>query len=215
MDEIVAEAPEVLTPGDISQQYLQCVVLYKGEPVKVTAVGEAVPTKVNITNLRTQKKSSVLFNLQDFTPPAFRLGMLNTESGAVWVSRKPVRRMFVGICQHNVVIEALPAPYLNGAQGVIKAAYNLNSVELAECIAGEYPDFRTCIEYVKEFNTVIAFERQFAIDTAFNIYYKTRHVGTLPKNCRTVERIQFSKDYQHLQMALGDTCENTFSDFRN
>lgn len=211
----VVEAQEVLSPGDISQQYLHCVVLYKGEPVKVTAVGEGVPTKVNITNLKTQKKSSVLFNLQDFTPPDFRLGMLNTESGAVWVSRKPVRKMHVGLCKGNIVVEALPAPYLDRADRVIQSVYNLNSVELAECISGEYPDFRTCIEYVKEFVTTVAFERQFAIDTAFNIYYKTRHVGNLPKNCRTVERITFLKEYQHLHMALGDTCENTFSNLRN
>lgn len=203
---------DVLNEHDINQQYMNCVVLYKGEPVKVTAVGV---NKVNITHLKTQKKSSVNFNLVDFTPPNFRLGMLNTDSGAVYISRKPVRNMQVGLSSKNVVIEALPAPYLRGANEVIKAANMLNSVELAECISGEYPDFRTCIEYVKEFNTVIAFERQFAIDAAFNIYYKTRKVGVLPRNCRSIERIQFDKPYEYLSMAVGETCVHTFATVRN
>lgn len=207
---MIDDVIEVLSHGDIHQQYYNCVVLYKGEPVKVTGIGDAAPYKVNITHLRTQKRSSVLFTLEHFSPPNFRLGMLNTDQGALWMSRKPVRNMQVGLSAKNTMLEALPSVYMNGIHEAIKKANMLCNVELAETIAGEYPDFRTCIEYIREFNTCIAFDRQFAVDSRFTIFYKTRAVGSLPKNCRTVERIQFNKEYEYLQLALGDNCANTF-----
>lgn len=209
------EEVEVLSHADILQQYYNCVVLYKGAPVKVTGVGEGQPIKVNIVDLRTQKKHSVVFSLEHFSPPNFRLGMLNTDQGALWMSRKPARIMQVGLSIKNVIFEPIPSNYLDRWDNVVKKAQMMCSVELAETVAGEYPDFRTCIEYVREFNTCIAFDRQFAIDSRFDVFYKTRHVGTLPKNCRTVERIQFLKEYEYLELALGDNCANTFGTVGN
>lgn len=200
--------PEVLNIEDINQQYLNGISMYNGVPVFVLSVNDR--KNVAIQYLDTGKRQSVPFSLETFSPPNLRLGMLNTEYGAVYVKRNPVRRMSVCIDRNNTQLSPLYlCEYMgNGWGHAQQAAHKMNTPEWGHMISGDYPDFRTCIEFVKDFDTAVAFDRQFAIDSKFNILYKDVDgiVGKLPKNCRTIDRIQFDKKWEYLNFLLGDNC---------
>lgn len=198
---------EELAYNDIVQQYHRTLVLYKGEPVHVVAVGEDKPTKVRVLDLLSQRSSTVDFNLVDFTPPAIRIGNVNMEGGVFHVSRKPVRKMQVGINSNNTMTSAIEeAMYPNGAMNGAQAVARFNSVELGQAIKGIYPSFEECLEYVKQFKGTMAWDRQFSISATRHVFYRTKTVGMLPRNCTRVERIVFSKGYEHLDILLGDNC---------
>lgn len=203
---------EEISIEDIRQQYLEGICLYEGEPVYVLSVN--ADRKTAIRYLCTAEKKTVEFSMEKFASPAVRLGMLNTEYGAVYVRRTPVRNMSVSVNRNNIRIDRLPDVEYMGDGGpgagwgvAHQSASRLSSIEWGQMIKGDYPDFRTCIEFVKDFDTAIAFDRQFAIDQKFQIFYKhIGVVGNLPKNCRSIERIVFKKEYEHLNLLIGDNC---------
>lgn len=198
---------EDLAYNDIVQQYHRTVVLYKGEPVYVTAVGEDKPTKVRILDLMSQRSSTVDFNLVDFTPPAFRIGNVNIDGSVVYIARKPVRKMQVGINQNNTQISAIDdAHYPSGLGNTLTSASSFKSVDIGNAIKGIYPPFEECLEYVKQFKGTMAWDRQFSISATRHVFYRTKTVGQLPRNCTRMERIQFHKGYEHLDILLGDNC---------
>lgn len=198
---------EELAYNDIVQQYHRTVVLYKGEPVYVTAVGEDKPTKVRILDLMSQRSSTVDFNLVDFTPPAFRIGNVNVEGGVFHVARKPVRKMQVGLNVNNTIVGIIgDGLYPNGTMNGANRVGHFNSIEIANAIKGNYPSFEECLEFVKQFKGTMAWDRQFSISATRHVFYRTKTVGQLPRNCTRMERIQFYKGYEHLDILLGDNC---------
>lgn len=201
---------EALAYQDIVQQYHRTVVLYKGEPVNVTAVGEDMPTKVRVLDLLQQKTRTVQFNLVDFTPPTFRIGMVNIGGSCLYVVRKPVRKMQVGVNSSNCNVSHIPeAKYLEGAGECMSQVSKFTGVEIGNAIKGIYPSFEECLDFIKNFRGTMAWDRQFAIDCRRQVFYRTALVGNLPRNCTKADKIQFAKGYEHLDILLGDNCDQT------
>lgn len=207
---------EELAYNDIVQQYHRTVVLYKGEPVYVSAVGEDKPTKVRVLDLLSQHAKTVEFNLVDFTAPTFRIGNVNTMGSVYYVARRPVRKMQVGINQNNTQIQYLEeGRYLEGQMEGMRRIGKFDCIEVANAIKGIYPSFEECLDYVKQFRGTMAWDRQFSISCDRRVFYRTKSVGSLPRNCTRVERIQFDKGYEHLDILLGDNCDKALQASRS
>lgn len=201
---------EEIAYADIIQQYHKTLVLYKGEPVYVSSVGDEAPYRVRILQLLDQKQKVVNFSMEDFTAPAFRIGMVNTGNSVVYAVRRPVRRMQVGISANNLSVNHIDAAfYEEGPMEAIRNISRCTSVELGNAIKGAYPTFDEALAFVKGFKGAQAFDRQFAITSNRQIIYKTKAVGSLPKNCTRPERIQFDKGFEHLEILVGDNCGKT------
>lgn len=198
---------EELAYPDIVQQYHKTIVLYKGEPVHVSAVGQDKPTKVLIFFLLTQVTKIVDFNLVDFTAPEFRIGMVNVGGSVLYVNRVPVRKMQVGLNANNTSIQYIDG--VNYEDGPMAAAAQLkgfNHIALGAAIKGQYPSFEECLDFIKHFQGAMAWERQFCIDHRRAVYYKRKLVGKLAKNSTRPEKITFDKGFEHLDILLGDNC---------
>lgn len=202
-------AEEVLRYDDIVQQYSQNVVLFKGRPVFVHSVSMEKPHSLSCTDLITQKRVSGKFNMHDFTPPNMRIGMVNINGAALYVTRKPVRRMNVGISSQNLIIKYLDVAYTYGAQPAIAEIQRLKSADLGSAMLGIYPTFEKSLEFVSEFKGAMAFDRQFAVCAKRKIHYKTDVVGALTKGANTVDGIVFGAGFEHLELLIGDKCGQT------
>lgn len=198
-----------LNRGDIQQQYYQNIVMYKGDLVYVATVGDEAPVKLIVYRLIDNKRMSVAFTLKDFGPPVGRLGMVNVAGSVVYASRRPVRKMNIGISTGNLVVHHLPVEYPEGRDESLMAVKRLRSPEMAATMNGMFPTFQECLAYLKENRGAMAFDRQFAIDSDRRVFYRTNEVGNLPKNCTKPERIVFSKEYEHLNILIGDNCAKT------
>ena len=202
---------EEISYEDIVQQYKGTVVLYKGEPVYISGVSVDPPYKVNFTYIITQKRGAAVFNMEEFKPPALRIGMVNIMSSVVYCSRQPRRVMQSGISNRTLGVEYLATHYPEGQAECRHALQRLNVPALGEAMVNDYPPFEECLEFVKNFKGAMAWDKQFAIDSERQIHYKTSVVGNLPRNCTRVERIQFDAGYEHLEILLGDNCGKTLS----
>lgn len=200
---------EEINYADIIQQYHGNIVLYKGSVVYVSSVSEEKPHKAIVYRLIDGKRLTAQFNTDDFTPPNLRIGNVNAAGGVVYVSRKPVRRMNVGLNKNNIQISQLPIYYPEGWRAASDAIHSMKSADLARTMLGQYPGFDECLDYVKSFKGAMAFDRQFCIDNLRQIYYKDKYVGDLPKNCTKLERIVFHKAHEGLELLIGDNCAKT------
>lgn len=200
---------EVLGYDDIVQQYAQNIVLFKGRPVFVHSVSIGAPHSLNCTDLVTQKRVSGRFNMHDFTPPNMRIGMVNINGATLYVTRKPVRRMNVGINSQNLIIKYLDVVYIDGAQQAIAEVQRLKTADLGSAMLGIYPTFEESLEFVSEFKGAMAFDRQFAVCSKRKIHYKTNVVGVLARGVNTIDGIVFSAEFEHLELLLGDKCGQT------
>lgn len=207
---------EKLSFQDVCQQYSQSVVLKKGEPVYILDVKEdSGNTYVRVKNLRSAKSLWEEFNQDNFKSPTCRLGLINVQDNVVFACRNPVRKMKIGLCQENLTFKLLDAAYPLGSVLAIRQARESN-LPFFECMLNIYPSFSEALAKVKMPNEaglrIVAFDRQFAISSDMKIYYKTMEVGTFPKNCKKIENIAFYKNHSHLNVLIGQNCEE---DLRN
>lgn len=183
-----------------------CVINYQGTPCKVTRINEELVARLR--NIQNGRSTDVKVKVTEFCNPLPRLGFMNHSSnGVAYVERKPVRRYQAGLNANNIRVGFPDIRYPDGADVVNRAVLGMECVEFSDMLLNQYPSFKEAIASVKEFGGSVAFDRQFAIDEGLNIYWKIHRVGSIPKNCSTVERIEFKKEYEELYNLIGNNYE--------
>lgn len=200
-----------ITTEDITQLFSGCTVMYKGIPVYVKEVESK--NKIHIVYLQDNKKDCVPFSLADFKPVNARLGFVNVGKCVAYMSRRPIRRFHVGLHGNNVMFHQVPSVY--GGFGVLlDKVHRLNVVEIYNCIVGKYPTFKQCCARVKKEPAIMAFDKQFAIDTDGVVFYRNKAVGYFNlKEHKEIEDIQFNKGCEHLILLLKGNYEKGCGDF--
>lgn len=106
------------------------------------------------------------------TPVPMRLGYVNTERyGAVFVSRRPCRKVRQGICSENIY-----------AQDYDRVRDILTTKHFGEMLVGNYPSLAECTAKLDEGHVNrIAFSKMFALAraprTGYNLMYCGNAVG--------------------------------------
>ena len=187
------------------------LVSYNNRPVFVRLIASATAAKV--VDLLTQKVI-VVEKLDDLQIPMRRIGMVNVMSSVVYVERAPVRKMQMGINNSNANIRQLDVQYPEGKDATVRKVMGFDTVDVGNAYINVYPSLKECLKHNKEFGGAMAFDKQFAIDAENSIFYKRTHVGSLPRNCSTVERIEFVPQYKYLSILLGDAYEKDLATTR-
>lgn len=200
-----------LSRDDIMQQYLNCIVKYKGRIIFVDSVDEYC--KVIFTYLETMKREIAPFNLTDFKVANNRIGMINHNGFVFYGERVPSRKMFIGLSRNNFNMVRLLAPtgrdYLNSRDALL----SLKDAAIFNSMVNKYPSFTRCLELTENNKNIdaMAWDRQFAIDKQRNIYYRSNAVGKLPLGKDKESDIVFSKGYEYLSIVLEGNYEKTIT----
>jgi hypothetical protein len=185
-----------LSKNDVEQLYLGCLLRYKGDIVKVYDVLSA--DEVEIFKLASQESVIVPFIQSDFTPIAERIGFVNDfPNGVAYISRQPKRLFSVGITSNNTRITLLAGILLP------RHIVGFTSLAIVDAINNKYPSLSQALKIVSKESRHCAFDKQFAIDSNRNIYFKSRGiVGYLPKPYRSKERIVWKYGAEMYQFLL-------------
>lgn len=198
MDEISYEDARTL--------FLDCVINYQGVPHKVLRINDSLVARLK--NLTTQKLIEVKLSIKDFCIPIPRLGFVNHfTNGVAYINRKPVRKYQAGLNHGNVAVNQIPSNYPEGWDRVYRDVLTMEHIGFANMLMNQYPTIKEAMSSIKEFGGSVAFDKQFCVTEDFLIYWKTTKVGSIPKNCSTVDRIQFDKGYEDLVNLIGDNYE--------
>ncbi len=197
-----------LSYQDVSQQYLNNLVEYKGSIVYVTRVFE--DKRVKIFFLDSRLTETVQFELGHFSVIKKRLGMVNVCDAVIFLSRIPVRKMGIGLNKGNIQTDLLPINYPQGKADTVYLIQSLTYEGILKTLTNTYPSFKQALNKVKKDKpATVAFDRQFAVDSDGAIYYKTQFVGSLPEGKTLTSEIVFHKDAQHLSILLENNHEKT------
>ena len=204
---------EIITTEDITQLFSGCTIMYKKEPVYVREVESR--NKIHIQYLKDSKKITVPFSFDDFKPVSSRLGFINISNGVIYLTRRPIRRFQVGLCNTNV---SMHWPLSNiGVHNhvLVDKLHRLNTVEVFNCIEGKYPTFKQCCARVKKAPAIMAFDKQFAIDSNGDVFYRSKRVGKFNlEQHKEIEDIVFNKGAEHLILLLKGNHEKGCGDFK-
>lgn len=191
-----------LSLADARTLYQGCLVWYKGGPAKIARIND--DWRVRYRNLDTMEMKEAAFKQQEFGILP-RLGFVNSHGACTYLMRTTARRYQQGLTTATLEIRKLPRElYRERYEEAMLQFQNMESLELGRCIRGEYPSLRTALRFVKEFGGAMAFDRQFALAEGNLIYYRDKVVGTLPRGCSTIERIEFDPAYAGLENLIGD-----------
>lgn len=202
-----------ITPEDIHALYFASLCVYKGNPVKVI---DCAGYDVTVIHLDTGASSVVKFKLEDFTAPIGRIGFVNYQGVALYITRMPHRQYTVGMKPGNTKIQ-FPEYRSNmehhSLMRISEKISRMDCPEIARAIRGIYPGINDAIAQAVADKGACAFDRQFAVDYERKIYYKTKWVGSLPRAAVTLNDVKFRENYEYLQLPLLQHYEKTLRTF--
>lgn len=195
-----------LSYDDQVQLYRGSVVEFEGGLVYVRDVDH---NQFQIIRAGQHLREWVGFNMDAFKAPK-RIGYVNYQNGALFVSRVPRRLYCVGLRRDNVQITCdgnlIPPGYLDvlvEGKGIIEA------------YQGKYPTLYKAFQLAKASSISVAFDKQFAIDHLRNIYFKGYKVGIIPKGYVRKVNIQWDAGYEFCEYSLSPDYEKTVRTFAN
>lgn len=192
---------EGLTQNDLKQLFNNSLLLYKGKPTKVRAIGE--DRIFRLFDLSSQKYFTEKNPCEHFQAPVLRIGMINIGGSVLYLDRRPLRQYIIGFCTENTRFSCLRVEYPElGMAETQRKAMLLEDKSIAEAMVGNYPTLKDCLDGVKQFGGAMAFDHQFAVDVERRIYYRTVCVGKIPARCTTVEKIDFIPNFRYLKILL-------------
>lgn len=102
--------------------------------------------------------------------------MVNLHTHCLYVERLPVRKWRVGLDLTNLGIHTFPECGENYRKS--KAEFEtLTCSAIAKAVFGEYPSYKEVYKAVQRYNGVMAFDKQFAISSDGELFYKQHRVG--------------------------------------
>ena len=197
-----------LSFDDVHQMYVDSVVLYEGKLVRVM---EAVYNAreeiyVAVERLEDGKRSDVVFDRSLFKAPN-RIGYVNYEDAAWFISRTPGRMFKIGLTQANIKTIATDA-------FIIRRAPRVNSKELQAAHDNIYPTlYKAWLAVKGEAAKCLAFDHQFAICNRRFIYFKGKRVGGIPKGNVRKSNIVWDNKFEFLADILEPDYEKTVRTF--
>lgn len=159
--------------ADAERMYESCLLMYKGRLVYLI---ELLEDEALVYFLESGEKKMVPHNEYDeFSPPAGRLGYVNTQfKQAIYLFRSPVRQYRVGFTRGNVgAVDPWGIapdffgswPFLSGVEDTLKGIFPSLEEALQLVGGGGYKS--------------VAFDRQFAVNYKGFVYYKGAKVGQI------------------------------------
>ena len=164
---------------------LNTIVLYEGDPVEIEHVGDGLAV---YTKLKGGGADRCHLSSLDLTP--IRLGYFNHDGDAYYLKRLPKRHDWrQGLRGNNVNMPRL----LN--QGVV-----------ALC-KGTYPPFERACSMVEDGHSVVAFSRQFAIDSSGDLEYRGNYIVGGVQNLPLGHTVDLTPEYSYLAEALKEAID--------
>lgn len=147
---------------DAQQRLYKTVVIHDGEPIFVDKVVGA--QEVEGVNLITRKRKRFVLNPTSTLPP--QVGFVNHEGYAIFITRRPVRRVRQGLCTENI------STTVGSREEVIRSS------SFGKMLTRDYPNIPKCISMVKKGEARgAAFSLDFAVFDDGRLYYQTSRVG--------------------------------------
>lgn len=198
-----------ISVDDLRQMYENSLVIYKNKPVFIKKVENTFT--FHVFDLTIQRNVVVKIEEYDeFKAPGRHLGFVNAGQYVVYISRKPVRRYRVGLSADSFVATAPEGHTGILGHHLLSAVYQMTAPELADTVFGRYPTITECFQGVRNgVYTIVAFDRQFAMDKKGNIYYKTKKVGSVKVEPKSVYDITFTDGNEHLITLLDTNYEKS------
>lgn len=191
-----------MSVNDINQKFVDSVVMFKKKPVYVKACNNK--KEIKFLDLLSQRVETAEFDDKLFLPPAMRVGFVNLDGSVVYVSRLPMRRYSLGLTTETLRIDHLPTFYPEGRGKCVEEFRKLTRIELADALLNKYPTFRNALKLVRQFEGCVAFDKQFAVDSRMDLFYKANIVGKV-----RADKIVFDSNHKHLELLLDKGYEKT------
>lgn len=199
-----------ISAADLDQLYAKSIIMYKGRPARVLHVDRN--KDMHMLGLISGKKNIVPFKQADFKPSLGRIGFINNNGHAFYAVRNPSRRFSIGLTTSNVAVHVLE--HRNDRWRVAyDQVMSMNVRGWGQALLNDYPTFRDAITIAKENGGSCAFDKQFAVDSNRNIYFKQKRVGVIPSRMSTTGRILFDAPYQFLEILVENHYDKTVRTF--
>ena len=206
--------------ADLSHQdavtiYKGCLYIYNDVPHYIDNISQendgSLSFRAFATNVGNPQSVVIPFKMEEWTSPE-RIGYFNHGGCAYYAKRFAYRKYRGGLNEDNTIVYQR-----NGYMGGNIRSVPIASIEVARALLDEYPSLFKAWSYAKDitkqriglgFNKCFAFDKQFAIDSLRNIYYKGNKVGVVPPGRVRVENIVFNPGKEYLMAVLiGDYNE--------
>ena len=195
-----------LSVADISQQYRNTLLEYNGRPVKATEV--LSKDRVLIWDLSSQSYQEIPFSRATLLPLSSRLGMINIRDTAMYISRIPARRMYVGLAVETLNLSVIHRTASDRRN--IEDISSLTCPEIVKMLDGVYPSLQEALGFIRRYESkALAFDKQFAVDREGTVFYKNIAAGAVSRDATSASQIVFKNRYHYLSVLLENNHEKT------
>ena len=192
-----------LSYQDVCTLYDGVTAIRKGKLVKVLSVNPDNPTTIRYKDIRTQRMYTVLFNQEDFKTPIRRIGFVNYKGNSIFVARVPRRLYKAGLHVTNMEFRNISM-----MREEDRGLYQMDDLSFYKAYMNIYPTLEEAGDEANANDSVVAFDKQFAIGNKGVIYYKTLSVGTVVNG-----KIVFNDNHKYLETLLDRNYEKTTRTF--
>jgi hypothetical protein len=202
---------EKLTHHDAIQLYSGALMIRKGRLVHIREITQGVDgeLRARVFDLKTQRLIPVKFDHIEFKTPAKRIGYINMDGNACYVTRLPVRVYTVGLHSSNLDVRVpQEAAYNHQMYDWKDKLRRLEDPAIIDAYENIYPTLLEAIEQAKANVSCCAFDKQFAVSSEGWIYYKHNKVGEILDM-----KPKFHPEYQYLETLLDGRHEKTSGTF--
>lgn len=193
---------EEIAVRDLQQMYERSLCKYKDNYIYILSIED--DEQVEYLDLNTQRINLTKFNSEDFDFTPVRIGYVNYRGVANYIIRNPIRQFKAGTAPTNchivpINIKLLDHKKIARVSESQMRSLEFNSIELLDALNNNYPSIENIVKDMKENKAIIslAFDKQFAIDYKYNIYYRNKLVGKFIDN-----NIKLLDQYEYLTRCL-------------
>ena len=154
--------------------------------------------------IRSGKEIQVNVNSEAIDRQPIRTGFVNGFGSVVYLTRRTARTYSQGLTVENMQIREL-LPNFNGVQ-LFDEVQRMRYVGLCDMADGIYPSIDEAISMMKNNKdvTIVAFERNKAIDEEHRLWYRGSCVGKYDIDAQVVK---LRKEFKHLNWVFEQKCE--------
>lgn len=137
------------------------------------------------------------FKITDLKFAVGRLGYINHHltGAATYLSRVPVRLDYKqGLRAGQLAMTLRDGTFQNLREGFLET----NIKPLSNCVLNKYPSLLETIEKVEEYNTPVAFSKNFAINKKYKLMYKEMVAGELT----STDKVKLFPEFMFLEQEL-------------
>ena len=154
--------------------------------------------------IRSGKEVQVNVNSEAIDRQPIRTGFVNGFGSVVYLTRKTARTYSQGLTIENMQVREL-IPHHNGGQLIVEIQ-RMRYVGLCDMADGSYPSIDEAISMMRNNKAVsiVAFERNKAIDEDHRLWYRWGCVGKYDIDAQVVK---LRNEFKHLNWVFEQKCE--------